>query len=86
MFNTTTTTNSNANSSTWRRKICVLWLAMLGLVALALPFGSGCDETQVREALSAAQQAAEDLDPWTKFCLINSSAEDFAACEAGTVE
>lgn len=86
MFTKLTMTNSDANRSTWRRKTGVLWLTMLGLVALALPFGSGCDETQVREALTAAQQAAEDLDPWTKFCLINSSAEDFAACEAGHVE
>lgn len=68
------------------RKTGVLWLAMLGLLATALPFGSGCDEEQIRELVAEARQTAEDLDPWTKFCLINSSAEDFAACEAGHVE
>ena len=68
------------------RKATALWLAMLGLVAVTLPMASGCDEEQLRRLATQAQQASEDLDPWTKFCLLNSSAEDFAACEAGHVE
>lgn len=75
-----------ADGSSMLSKGCVLWLAMLGLLAVAVPFGSGCDEEQIREIVSDARDAAEDLDPWTKFCLLNTSAEDFAACEAGHVE
>ncbi|HPF40076.1 MAG TPA: hypothetical protein P5081_04485 [Phycisphaerae bacterium] len=68
------------------RRSATIWLALLGLIAVALPFGSGCDEEQIRELSAAVRGAADDLDPWTKFCLLNTDAEDFAACEAGHVE
>jgi uncharacterized membrane protein len=78
--------NSVSTNRTIRRKATALWLAMLGLAAIAMPMASGCDEQELRQLAAQAQQAADDLDPWTKFCLINVSAEEFAACEAGHVE
>lgn len=78
--------NGDATCRKVLRKATALWLAILGLVAVVMPMASGCDEGDLRQIAAQAQQAADDLDPWTKFCLINSSAEDFAACEAGHVE
>lgn len=86
MFKRIKNRKQSATGPSMLRKTAVLWLAMLGLLATALPFGSGCDEEQIRELVADARDAAEDLDPWTKFCLLNTEAEDFAACEAGHVE
>ena len=84
----TCATNSTVNGKRASRtgRGATIWLALLGLIAVAMPFGSGCDEEQIRELSAAVRGAADDLDPWTKFCLINTDAEDFAACEAGHVE
>lgn len=38
------------------------------------------------ESIAAGVDPEEPLTPWQKFCLVNSTAECYASCEAGTVE